>query len=728
MEIPPVVVTTKAATQGKKSVNAAPKAAPAASTPVGATAPADGDPGAGRENPRGPVGGFAATRSVSGTKTDTPLLETPRTINVVPREQIEAQQAQSVTQALRYTPGVTLDRFGASGIFENYVVRGFDAPKYLDGLLLPKEATLTFAQPFIDAYMLERIEVLKGPPSGLYGQSPPGGLVNMVSKRPTFTPQNEVQIQAGSFDRLQAAFDFSGPAGAPGTFAYRLTGLARDTDLQMDFTEAERYFINPAFTWKPSADTTFTLLGSYAHNNGYGPQQYLPLALTKKGAPFGRLPYSRFLGEPTNDGYEQDQYSIGYEFEHRFDEMFTVRQNLRYSYVESETLALRNDGMAPDFRTLFRSQNYVIGDSSDFAMDNQLQVSISTGPIDHKFLFGLDYQRGDGYGEYRFGGAPTQDAYAPVYGVPVPGPDALFTFVKARTDREQIGVYAQDQMALDRWRLTLGLRYDEAEINSNDVARPPAIRLKDNDTTGFAGLSYVFDFGLAPYASYATSFEPASGFTLTDLAGDPLKPTTGEGYEIGVKYQPPGARTLISAAWFDMAQQNIPKPDLSVPPVTVQSGEVEVRGYEFEIRSSLTDNIDIVGGYANFSAEISKDTNPLVVGNVFPSVAEETASLWMMYTFRDGALAGFGFGGGVRYVGRQFGDDLNTVEVPSYTLADAALAYDVGYLVPSLDGLNLQLNVSNLFDTYYVANCVGNDIYCALGAERSVLGTATYKW
>jgi iron complex outermembrane receptor protein len=746
-ELPPVVVETKAKSATKK---AAAKKAPkpvAASPSVGQSAAAP-EPAAagGAESAKGPVNGIAAERSATGTKTDTPLLETPRTVNVIPREQIEQQQAQSISEALRYTPGVVVSAYGHDGILEsNNLVRGFIAPRYLDGLRLAQDPATGFIQNSTDAYMFERIEVLKGSASALYGQAPPGGLINLVSKRPTFEEQNEVQLQTGSFNRMQAAFDFNGVAGAPGTFAYRVVGLARDTDLQVDYQDAERYFISPSFTWKPSADTTFTLLAHYAHNEGYGPHHFVPLALTKKDAPFGRIPYSRNLGDPTNDNYTADQFMIGYEFEHRFSDAVTFRQNLRYSYAESELLALRSEGLASDvpvpppfppfpvdYRTIFRTQNYVAGDSSDIVVDNHLQVNVATGPVAHQLLFGVDYQYGSGFLDSRSGLAPTQDAYDPVYGLPMPGPELLTPQIIADFEREQIGVYVQDQMAFDRWRLTLGGRFDRAQATiDNAVALPIAnnpLEIDDHDTTGFAGLSYIFDSGFAPYASYSTSFDPSVSGSLQAPLGDALKPTTGEGYEIGIKYQPRGLDTLITAAWFEVTQQNVVKLDPINTGFATQVGEVEVQGVEVEIRSSLTRNLDIIGAYTNQRATIADDQNAGVIGNNMPNVPEEMASLWAMYTWHDGPLAGLGLGGGVRYVGSTFADDANDVAVGSYTLFDAAVSYDVGRLIPDLDGLHLQLNVTNLFNEYYVNSCYLTSSYCLLGAERAALATATYRW
>lgn len=749
--LPEVVVTTtkkpKPKAKAKKTVKragtaqaSAPQPAPAqASEQVGSAT------GQARETATGPVNGIVATRTATGIKTDTPLIEIPRTVNVITKDQIEQQRAQTIGQALRYTPGIMLDKYIASGLFDVFVVRGFEAPIYLDGLFLPNEQTITFAKPFVDPYMLERIEVLKGPASALYGQSPPGGLIDMVSKRPTQESQNEVFVTYGSSDWKQAGFDFSGPVDKDGKLSYRVVGMGRDTDLQMDHTENQRFFIAPSLTYRPDTSTTLTLLGSFATTNGYGPQQYVPLELTKTSAPFGRIPTSRYLGDPSNDHAWIDEYWFGYAFEHRFDNVFTFRQNVRFSSVDTEMTALRTEGLARDFgtgaiidyRTVNRSNNYVAGYTNDIVLDNQLEARFGTGGLQHKMLLGLDYQYGQGATIYRFAAAPSIDAYNPVYNQPMPGFADMIPFLTSRNQHDQLGVYAQDQIKLDNWIVTLGGRHDWAHTETNGTQfnfktftlEPLDVTIDDQAWTGFAGLTYVFANGFAPYVSYSTSFQPASGLTLKDTAGNLLKPTTGEGVEAGVKYQPLGSNTLVSAAVFNLKQKNVATPNADNPPITTQAGEVEVSGIELEAKSKLTENLEIIAGYSHyFNAEITEHTNPAYVGNVFPSVARDNASLWGMYTWHEGMLAGFGLGGGVRYTGSQYADSANQWRVPGYTLFDLAASYDLGYLSPNYEGASLQLNVANLFDTYYVSTCVTSDAYCGLGAERTIYATLRYKW
>lgn len=597
---------------------------------------------------------------------------------------------------------------------------------------MPSDAS-AFAVPRIETYGLERLEVLKGPSSGLYGQSEPGGLVNMVSKRPLDTPHFEVVGTTGSFDRLEGAFDVGGPVSTNPNLLYRVVGLARESDTEIDFQENNKLFIAPSVAWRNS-DTSLTLLSQYQKIDNDGYQQYVPGEVTLLPNPLGRIPRSRYLGEPGFDRYELEQWSIGYEFEHRIQPGLQFRQNLRYFDVTQDMQAMRGDFMVGTL--FFRTPIYVDADASNFAVDNQLQADFSTGPITHKVLVGVDYQNtkssntsllANDPGDYR-----PIDVFNPVYGtLPIPLPSDLAAFLDIDSRLEQTGIYIQDQIKLDRWTLSLTGRQDWSSVEtiSRGVFPPSALSPYERDDsaqTGRVGLSYLFDFGLAPYVSYSTSFVPNA---TADINGNTFKPTTGEGKEVGLKFMPNGTNLMFTAALFDIRQQDI----LTADPLTggltsVQTDEARVRGFEFEVRGNATRELEIVGGYSKLDPEITESISAANVGNYLPNVNLEQASLWAKYTWFDGPLAGFGIGGGVRYVGENYGDQANAIYIPSYTVFDATASYDFANLDQKLDGWQAQINATNLEDEYYVASCQSGLAYCGLGAGRTVLGTLKYSW
>jgi len=683
--------------------------------------------GAVGERANGPVVGYLANQSATGTKTDTPILTTPQSISVVTKDQIADQGAQNLVEALRYTPGVTLDTFGATTFFDSIKLRGFDAPRYLDGLRLPLDPGTQFAYPRIETYGLERLEVLRGPSSGLYGQTDPGGLINMVSKRPTATPQHEIVGTFGSFERFQGAFDTSGPIDKNGEFLYRLVGLARSTDGQQDFVHENKVFIALSLTWRPTTDTSFTFLSHYQNIDNKGWQQYVPGGVSLLPNPYGHVPYSRYLGEPSADGFKLEQFSLGYAFEHRFDNNLQFRSNFRYFDVSQNLTGVRSEGLLADFRTALRSINYVNSASQNAALDNQIQADFATGPLIHKVLVGFDYQRQASTSDYKFSFIAPIDAFTPVYGAFLPPPSTLASFINTETTAKQAGLYAQDQVKLDRWTLTLTGREDWAEAETVSKGSFPAAGTylqNDRASTGRVGLNYLFDFGLSPYANYSTSFVPISG---TDQFGHVFRPTTGEGAEIGVKFKPVGSNLMLTAAFFETTQQNVLTADPTNIVFSVQTGEARVRGFEFEARGNVTRELEIVGGYSNYDPRVTR-SNDGFVGNYLVNTALDQASLWAKYTWYDGPVAGLGIGGGVRHVGESFGDAANTILIPDYTLFDATVSFDFKYLRPDLKGWSAQINATNLTNRYYVASCVTGLAYCGLGAARTVLGTVKYAW
>lgn len=378
-----------------------------------------------------------------------------------------------------------------------------------------------------------------------------------------------------------------------------------------------------------------------------------------------------------------------------------------------------------------RTPNYVFGNVKNLAVDTHVEANFLTGPFAHKMLFGIDYQKQDVEAEYRSVFVPgfPINVYNPVYGQPLPGKDALIPFISTVTDQSQVGLYVQDQIKVDRWVITLTGRYDKAVATTTNRLSNASVDQDDGAFTGRAGLTYLFDNGVAPYVAYATSFQPVFGFNPASSAGQPFKPTTGEGWEAGVKYQPVGYRLLLTGAVFEVVQQNVVTSSPIPPFASGQTGEVRVRGWEMEVRGNITRELAIVGGIAHIEPVVTKNgSNPALVGKDLNAVPRDTASLWAMYTFYDGGLGGLGLGAGMRYVGGLWGDELNTILVPSHTLFDAMVSYDFGYLRPDMRGLSLQINATNLFNKYYVPNCFTGLAYCTLGAPRTVLATLRYNW
>ncbi len=666
--------------------------------------------GQGGENPRGPVQGYVAKTSATASKTGTPILETQQSISVITRDQIEAQAAQTLGEALNYSAGVVGQPFGADPRFDSPIVRGFDGRQlqYLNGLKLMRTA----GAPTMEVYGLERIDVVRGPASVMYGQGNPGGIINQVSKRPQFESFGEVGTQIGSYDNYGAFFDFGGVVPNHDEFAYRLTGLAKTAGAQTDNLDNDRYFIAPALTWKPDEDTSLTILTSVQHDNPSSPSGLPPGYVL--GASAFKLPRDFYVGDESFDESSRTLTNLGYEFEHRFDETWTFRQNLRYTNFDwnYQALGMASAGLGVDGRTLARTATFQDERLNTFNVDNNLTAEFSTAAVDHKVLFGLDYRYFDNNVRTRFFNATPLDVLDPIYGGPI---DLLAPTLDTRvtSNLSQVGIYIQDELAYENWRATLGLRQDWASTRGSSTSGLTGVSRSldqdDHKLTGRAGLSYLFDGGIAPYVSYATSFDP-----IVSSAGTDFKPSEGEQWEAGIKYQPEGWNGFFSAAVYDLKQTNVLR---TVAGVSEQIGEVHVRGLELEGVVSLTEGLDLRAAYTYTDAKIGEGNDN---GKRVENVPRNAASLWVNYTFQeDTALEGLGVGGGVRYVGQRYGNSANTFDLDGVTLFDAALTY-------RKENWKGSLNFQNIGDEKYVASC--SSFGCYYGDGRTVIGKLSYTW
>lgn len=679
-------------------------------------------------NALGSMDGYNATHSQVATKTSTPLVETSQSVSVVTRQQMDDQGAQTVAQAMRYTPGVLTNPYGATHRYDYVAMRGFNDGSvdniYLDGLKsMGDNGTYSTLQ--VDPYFLERIDVLKGPSSVLYGRSSPGGLVALTSKKPLFTPYHQVQASAGTQGQRGMGFDFSGPIDEDKRIAYRLTGLADASDTQFDHNKEERYTIAPAVSIDFTEDTSLTLQAYLQHdpNGGYhGGNPADGMLHPRNGL---RLSDHFFEGEPGIDNYERTQQSFSYQFEHRFNDVFTARQNFRYQDSDVSMDQVYSAGWA-DADSNILNRAYTGGDERlhSYIIDNMLQAEFFTGAAKHTLLLGVDYQRRKADVTWRYGSVDPLDASNPQY-----GQGNLQVLGENRYQRrlQQTGVYLQDLLELDQWRFSLGLRQDWVKVSEEN--RDSNTRVSDNRSnfTTRAGVLYLFENGVAPYVSYSESFNPN---TVSDQNGRPLAPTEGTQWEAGIKYQPPGTDNLFTASVFRIEQENLAskQPDENFYRAV---GEVRSQGLELEAHVQVTENLKLLGGYTFTDIEYSRSMPSLVApgvdnnGNSPTQAPKQMLSLWADYNFHQGPLDGLRLGGGMRYVGYSWVDAENSMKVPSYTLFDASVGYDLGKV--GLKGVDVRLNANNLTNETYIASCASLN-YCYMGEERNVSATVSYQF
>ncbi|CAO4194004.1 Ferrichrome outer membrane transporter/phage receptor [Methylorubrum extorquens] len=673
------------------------------------------------ERANGPVRGYVATRSASGTKTDTPILETPQSISVVPQRQLRDQGAQTFTDALSYVPGVSAAP-GSGVNRDRAFVRGFEVSQGNSGLLRDgMKLTSGGYDGTQEPYGLERLEVLKGAASILYGQLSPGGVINAVSKRPLAVPLREMGLTVGSFGRKEIVADFSGPLTEDGEWSYRLTGMFRDSGSFIDFTPDNKRYIAPAITWQPSSATSVTLL-SYYQEIDTAHQAPLPARGTLlDNPPFGRFAVNRFYGEPGFDKYRSRSGAVGYFVDHAFSDTVRLRHALRYYQAGVDWDYLMVQGLRPDGQSVNRRISVRNENATGVTSDTSLEIRFATGAAEHTLLTGIDYYRAFlGSDRFQTGTVGPLNVNNPIYGLTTPQVNyAVNSGSKSLID--QVGIYAQDQIKIDRFVLLLGGRQDFAKTQNLAYRSGDRVEQNDGAFSGRVGLVYLADHGVAPYVSYSQSF---ATFAQTDRNGNPFQPTTGEQYEGGIRWQVPDANTLITGAVYQINQKNALVPDLVNAGFQIQTGEVRSQGFEVEGRTNYGP-LQLVASYSYTDARTTKTTEPANLNQRIASVPYHLASGFGTYDMSAFGLPGLRLGGGVRYVGSANipGADFDT---KAATLLDLVAIYDFGVAAPELSGWRAQINMRNLTDKIY-AGCAAAS-QCAYYEPRNVFGMIAYRW
>ncbi len=660
-------------------------------------------------------GGLVASEAATAMKFEAPRVETAQSVSVITGAQFAKQDVASLSEATRYSPGVQTEPWGFEPRLTFIRIRGFDATTtglYRDGLALRNPG---FAVGYnLEPYGAERIEVLRGPSSVLYGAGSPGGLVNYVAKRPTSVPIREVELEAGSYNMLVGKADLAGPMGD--AFGYRLTALVRESGTQVDFVNNDRIFVAPTFTWRPGERTTLTVLGHYKEDETRA-SQALPAAGVLSSNPNGTVPVNRFTGEPEVDQYDRTDYTVGYIFDHETPGGLRLYQNLRYYDIGLDDRTVFTQGLQADERTITRFLYESFGEAGALAVDNQARLQVATGPIRHAVVVGLDYQTVTATSTQTFGGAPGLDIFDPDYGQSVPEAPV---FLDNEIDQWQTGVYVQDRLELGGGLIaSLAGRYDRTGTEVFDKLTETSTTQEDEAFTGRVGLVYRTELGLAPYASYSQSFLPAAG---TDSLGNPFDPETGTQYELGVKYQPTAWNGFVRLSVFDLTRNHFIQydPDTFVP---VQTGQVVSQGAEMEATTALRWGLDLLASLTYADVQITESAVESEVGNRPTQTPALTTSLWADYALPvETVLGGLSLGGGVRHVGATYGDAANTLEVPAHTLTDATIAYSWGDLLGSV-------TVKNVFDEAYVAAAfLRSTPLATYGQARTVTASLRYRW
>ena len=656
--------------------------------------------------------GLVPVTSGVATKTETPIELIPRSVSVVTQDSLAQRRPQSLEQAISYVPGVVASPWGADGRFAQFLIRGFDIGSYgvfRDGL---PQKVIGFSGFNMEPYMLERIDVLKGPNAVLYGETDPGGIVDAVTKRPTFTPLRNGFLTYGPFETVQAGIDVGGPLGASDTLAWRLTGLYRDGETGLENAHDDRQQIAPSLTWRPDAATEITVLTNFQKDKT-SPALYLPVAGEDYPAAVGNLPDWMWDTLPEQAHFDAEVASAGYLFSHEVSPDLTIRQQLRVARQKTDYRDFYFNGMASD--TEMNYADFTVNQTADtFAVDTQAEIDFALGTVANTLLLGIDYSRARAEGTYGYDDRYLIPVENPSFDFPAPRPGI---YQDGTETTWQAGLYARDQARVtERLFASFGVRRTWLESRFDDNLGSDGASQDDAKFVWDIGAVYQLPNGVTPYASYATGFVANSG---TTFAGGLYAPTEADQYEIGARWRPESFDALFSAALYQITKSNVLTTDPEHSGFWVQTGEVRHRGLELEADVTLANGLTAVAGYSHIDAVITS-SNDGDEGNRPSLVPGHEASLWANYAPPEGRLEGLSFGAGVRYVGESYGDTTNARVTPAHTLYDAAVRYARG-------GVEGALNVTNLFDEDYDAICYSGG-GCARGDERQVQVTVSMSF
>lgn len=652
----------------------------------------------------GATEGYRVSRSAVGTKTETELRDIPQSIQVVPRQVLEDQQATSLADAVSNVSSIQRGNTHG-GTVESFFMRGFQATTYaIDGVLT--NALVVRPEILTDLVNVERVEVLKGPASVLYGRGNPGGLINIVTRRPSFVPEGQVKLQAGSYDFQRGQAWVSGPLGddlglaGSLAMAYQTKGSFRE-----HYRDTHRRHVAPTLFWAPSTVTRIEM----------------GLEYTETDSPYDRglqvigdrmdSRHRVFLDEPWSHA-SSDKEAGWFKVEHDANDWLTLRQVTRWDHSTKDMLNVSQRTLQPDGRTISRRATDF--DEALYSLSTQYEalVKFATGGLQHHALVGIEAVNGRRNVTMRRANLAPIDLYRPVLGAQ-PG---AFTFGEdSRFQQSSHGVYLQDQIDLsDRWKLLLGVRWDKVDQRNRNYTATGSytdVDIDPSDTSPRIGIVYQPTDRLSLYASYSTSFSPQSKLTRD---GTVLDPETGKQYEAGAKYDFIPGQLSGTLSAFDITRESLAATDPLDTSYSIQTGEQRVRGVELDVSGFIWDGWNVIGNIAVLDARLTKDSR-LKEGARLEGVPTVSGSLWSTYQIQGGPLRGLGFGGGVFYAGKRYGDLANSYSASGYARTDLTVFYDVD------KNVRLSLNARNIFDRDYIETVASAGNYA--GEPASVVAT-----
>jgi len=657
--------------------------------------------------------GYVVDNAATATRIDTPLRDIPQSIQVVPQQVLEEQQIIRVRDALRNVSGIGEgNSFGNSR--ETYVIRGFFTTDVLRNGFLERSNFRAFRE----TANLERVEILKGPASVLYGNLEPGGIVNLVTKVPLAEPRYSFELQAGSFGTIRPSIDLTEPLNTDRTLRYRLNAAYERSDDFRDFDQdIERIFVAPVLSWQVSDRTDLIFELEYLHD-----ERPFDRGIIAFGDGIADIPFDRILGEP-DDVVRLEEFSAALRLNHQLDENWTLRNGVRFFTTDNSFRFARADTLDEATGELTRS-DWSDNESSfwNYALQTSIQGQFSTGALEHTLLVGVDLFRLTDTFDNRSSIEPIEppppiNIFAPEYGLgDRPSRDDLTDIFRFEDKIDNLGIYLQDQITVtNSLKFLLGGRFDI--INQNSSFNGEESEQQEQAFTPRLGIVYQPLEPLSLYASFSQSFTPNSG---TTVEGDLLSPERGTQYEVGMRGELFDGRLTANLAAYNLTKRNIAVTDPNNIDFSIAIGEQRSRGIELDVIGEISPGWNIIASYAHTDAEVTEDGGSSLEGNQLADVPRNAASLWTSYEIQRGDLQGLGFGVGLFFVGDRSGNLENDYEIPSYVRTDASIFY-------RRDSWRVAINFKNVFDVDYIQNA-GFGRTSNPGAPFTVLGSIAVEF
>lgn len=673
---------------------------------------------------------YQVPNSSVGTRTDTPLIDVPQAIQVIPQEVIKDQGTRSLGEVLKNTSSASSGRTSSQAPALTPVIRGFESRNLLRNGL--RDDSLRFQSEIAN---VERVEVLKGPASVLFGQGDLGGVVNLVTKQPLNTPYYSIGYQVGQFGLHRPTIDFSGPLDKDGV-AYRLNAAYQTAESFKDFENSESFFIAPVVRLIGNENTNLTASIEYLKYRSFETAPDLPASGTVISNPNGRVSRETNLGEPSLSESESLVTRLGYQLDHRLNDNWTIKSEFSTAFLDvpesTAVLPIANsstsNGLNRDGRTLRRFLVENPSSTTSLTFNNSLLGKFKTGSIEHSLLFGVEVAREETEDRLDFRQLRDIDIFNPVY-----RPESVSSFAipfgNTNTKKNSLGIYAQDQISLSKnIILLLGGRLDFVNQDYEDLlSAEESFERNDTVFSPRVGIVYKPSENLSLYASYSRSFTPVVGRTRVldtntgiTTVGEPFEPERGTQYEVGLKANLLGDRLTTTLAFYNLERTNVAAQGLSEPLSQIQIGKQRSQGIELDVAGEILPGWNLTASYAYTDSKIVEDSRPEFQDKQLQNVPRHAFGLWSTYELQSGSLKGLGFGLGVFTQGERQGDLRNTFTLPSYLRTDASIFY-------RRDKFRAAINIQNLFDENYYEGA--RDIVRVVpGAPFTLTGSISFEF